>query len=75
MTWEWNVSGYYGRLAEYPKKINDLAIAVGGITKEALDLDIDILKKRKDIGLVILTGPGIQSEIIYDEKDNQDERM
>ena len=48
--WEWYVRGYYHSDVKWPKQPNDLAIEIGGVTREALDMDIAVLKNRKDIG-------------------------
>ncbi len=64
MGWDWHVRGYYNDTVKYPKVSGELAIEIGGVTKEALALDIDILKKREDIGEISLIHPNRDQERI-----------
>lgn len=48
--WSWLLRGYYGPEAEWPKVPGDLAIEVGGHTREALAMDLAALESRVDIG-------------------------
>jgi hypothetical protein len=55
--WTWFVRGFYNSAAKPPRKPGQMAIEVGGISKEALDMDILVLLDRKDIGKVELQDP------------------
>lgn len=60
--WDWYIRAYYNDAVKYPKEPSGFAIEVGGMTRGSLDLDIDILKKREDIGRVILIYPNGSEE-------------
>lgn len=62
MHWEWHVRGYYADNVKWPKQPNDLAIEIGGATRETLDMDIMVLKERKDIGQIFLIYPNKDQE-------------
>lgn len=63
-TWSWHVRGFYGDNVKPPKYPGDLAIEVGGVCKEALSMDIEVLKNREDIGSIILIDPNGNQEVI-----------
>lgn len=64
MTWNWFVRGFYSDSVKLPKQPNSFAIEIGGLSKGALSMDIEVLKKREDIGLIILIDPqGNQEEL------------
>lgn len=64
MTFTWHVRSYYNDTVKPPKKPGKFAIEVGGGNREALSLDIEILKNRDDIGRIVLIDPnGNQEEL------------
>lgn len=48
--WKWIVRGYYTQDVEPPKTPGGFAIEIGGVSREALQMDLDVLYKRPDIG-------------------------
>lgn len=55
--WSWFVRGYYADDVRPPKTAGELAIEVGGASREALSTDIGALERRADIGEVEILGP------------------
>lgn len=66
--WDWHVRLYYNETVDTKKtgKVpHELAIEIGGLTKEALDMDISVGKERKDIGRIVLIHPnGYEEELV-----------
>jgi hypothetical protein len=52
-TWPWLVRGYYADNVKPPKRPGDLAIEIGGLTRQALDMDLAVLRRRPDIGEIV----------------------
>jgi len=55
--WKLHMRSYYNDTVKPPKQPGALAIEVGGMTREALELDISVSHKRTDIGRVVLVYP------------------
>ena len=51
--WTWFVRGYYADDVEPPKRPGELAIEIGGVSREALAMDVAVLEKREDIGEIV----------------------
>lgn len=51
--WSWFVEGYYTQDVKPPKEPGGLSIRVGGISREALELDRQILEEDPEIGEII----------------------
>jgi hypothetical protein len=51
--WRWFVQGYYANDVKPPKVAGELAIEIGGVSREALAMDVDILERRADIGEIV----------------------
>jgi hypothetical protein len=51
--WRWYVRGYYADTVAPPKVPGELAIEVGGVSREALALDVEVLERREDIGEIV----------------------
>ena len=52
-SWKWFVRGYYADDVKPPKKPGDLAIEIGGMSREALSMDVAALERREDIGEIV----------------------
>jgi hypothetical protein len=50
--WTWFVRGYYATDVAPPKTPGALAIEIGGTSREALDMDLRVLREREDIGQI-----------------------
>jgi hypothetical protein len=51
--WRWRMQGYYGAAAKPPRVPGELAIEVGGDSRDALEADRLVLERRPDIGEIV----------------------
>ena len=51
--WPWLVRAYYGDNATPPRTPGEFSIEIGGLSKEALALDVLCLEKDPEIGTII----------------------
>jgi hypothetical protein len=47
------VRGYYADTVKPPKVPGELAIEIGGLSREALAMDVAVLEQREDIGEIV----------------------
>lgn len=51
--WPWLVRAYYSDTAAAPFQPGVFATEIGGVSKEALALDVECLRRRPEIGAII----------------------
>jgi hypothetical protein len=47
------VQGYYSEHVAPPKRPGELAVEIGGVSREALAMDLAALERREDIGEIV----------------------
>lgn len=69
--WKWKVTGYYADDVEAPKKPGDLAIQTVHKDVFSKDLEVQILKQRKDIGRIDVEPLGPQFTVARWDRESK----